>query len=365
MIISDNSKRFQIIWDLGRRCSYACSYCPPHRNNKWSPRASLSSLESTMEGIHDYVSLIESFRKTPYLRKLSFTGGEPTIHDDLWPFLERCAEKYPDYSRGITTNGWFGDSILQKMKDLTTGGTISYHCEANEEMKDKVVSNILELKDKYFVNVMFHKDYFTECASLCEILESEGVNYSVRRIGDDHPNDKKSIEKGYTHVYDKIQTQYFKNYYGEKNESLGRGCCGKRIFSLDGDTCSYITDTNFFGYSCFNPFYFLFINHELDRVWTHQTCGVNWMDGTVSPLGFASKFGEIVDKLGEYLYEKRLPVIKCPKTYCGCGLCTDKTDGDVTPLMGKWMDGMEPEFIQGPPQTMVNSVREEFERLDK
>ena len=35
--IEDLSNRYQIIWDLGRRCSYSCTYCPPHRNNKWSP----------------------------------------------------------------------------------------------------------------------------------------------------------------------------------------------------------------------------------------------------------------------------------------------------------------------------------------
>lgn len=367
MIISDNSKRFQVIWDLGRRCTYACTYCPPHRNNKWSPKSSFASLERTLQGIHDYIGLIESFRDLDhkYMRKLSFTGGEPTIHDDLWPFLEMVAEKYPEYSRGITTNGYFGDNILQKMKDLTTGGTISYHPEATPEQKKRVVENIFELKDKYFVNVMFHKDYFDECKLLSERLKNEGVNFSVRPIGDDG-DDQTSIDKGYTHVYTDTQQQYFNSVFGrEESLALGRGCCGKRKFSLDGHVSSRVDNTNFFGYSCFNHFYFLYINSELDRVWTHQTCGVNWMDGTVKPLGTASSFGEVVDELSDLVFRRRLPIVKCPKTYCGCGMCTDKTNRGVEPFMTKWIEGMQPHFVQGPPTTTnVNTVREEFAKLD-
>ena len=44
--IEDKSNRYQIIWDLGRRCSYACSYCPPHRNNKTSPFIDLKTLKN-------------------------------------------------------------------------------------------------------------------------------------------------------------------------------------------------------------------------------------------------------------------------------------------------------------------------------
>ena len=72
--IEDKSNRYQIIWDLGRRCSYACSYCPPHRNNKTSPFIDLKTLKKTMAGGAEYAKLYATFSKKPAKQKLSLTG---------------------------------------------------------------------------------------------------------------------------------------------------------------------------------------------------------------------------------------------------------------------------------------------------
>ena len=72
--IEDQSNRYQIIWDLGRRCSYACSYCPPHRNNKTSPYLSFEKLWEPMDGIAEYANLYDEFRNKPAKKKLSFTN---------------------------------------------------------------------------------------------------------------------------------------------------------------------------------------------------------------------------------------------------------------------------------------------------
>ena len=69
--IEDQSNRYQIIWDLGRRCSYACSYCPPHRNNKTSSFVSYETLCKTMDGVADYANLYDQFRKKDAKKKLS------------------------------------------------------------------------------------------------------------------------------------------------------------------------------------------------------------------------------------------------------------------------------------------------------
>ena len=55
--IEDQSNRYQIIWDLGRRCTYACTYCEPHHSNKTSPMASLESLKNTLDGVAEYHNL--------------------------------------------------------------------------------------------------------------------------------------------------------------------------------------------------------------------------------------------------------------------------------------------------------------------
>jgi MoaA/NifB/PqqE/SkfB family radical SAM enzyme len=342
--IEDRSNRYQIIWDLGRRCSYSCSYCPPHRNNKTSSFVTYEKLCKTMDSVAEYAILYDSFRKKPALKKLSFTGGEPTVHPDFFNFLNYCKNEYPDFSRGLTTNGWFHDSILEKVLELTTGGTLSYHCEATDKQKKQVVKNAIELKDKFKVNVMFHQKYFWECVEVCETLEKNNVEYVPRIIGDDDPEDTKSIELGYTHKYDREQMKWFRDYWKRKGQNvsetgntqkgLGRPCCGGRCFQADGVDSYFLPSTNFLGWSCMVNWYFLFLNSELDIVYTHQTCGVN-LEGNVAPLGKISEFNDIIDNLSEKLFNKKVPMITCPKTFCGCGMCITKSKNDITHMFKK------------------------------
>ena len=67
--IEDQSNRYQIIWDLGRRCSYACTYCPPHRNNKTSAFVSYKTLCKSMDSVAEYALLYDTFRKKPAKKK--------------------------------------------------------------------------------------------------------------------------------------------------------------------------------------------------------------------------------------------------------------------------------------------------------
>jgi len=343
--IEDKSNRYQIIWDLGRRCSYACTYCPPHRNNKTSAFVDYATLCETMDGVAEYALLYDSFRKKPAKKKLSFTGGEPTVHPNFFNFLKYVKNEYPDFSRGLTTNGWFSDMVCDRVLTLTTGGTLSYHCESTKKQKDQVISNAITLREKYKVNVMFHKDYFWECVDVCEKLEKNAVDYIPRIIGDDNPNDKRSIDLGYTHSYDKDQMKWFRDYWkhkgqdvkekGNTQKGLGRPCCGGRCFKADGMDSYFLPDTNFMGWNCMVNWYFLFLNSEADRVWTHQTCGVN-LNGDVAPLGKISEFDKIIDKLEhEFYVHNKVPMITCPKNFCGCGMCITKSKENINPLFTK------------------------------
>ena len=47
-------KQLMVIWDLGRRCTFACSYCPPHRKNNWSDLASFDELVKTADNLERY-----------------------------------------------------------------------------------------------------------------------------------------------------------------------------------------------------------------------------------------------------------------------------------------------------------------------
>ena len=334
MFVSDTSRKFQIVWDLGRRCTYACTYCPPHRNNKTSPLIKFEELKETMDFIDEYFNFYQDFRKETLYPSLSFTGGEPTIHRDFFKFCKYVKDTYGDkYRVNLTTNGAFAKKILDNIDQYCDGGTISYHPEGDAKQKKLVLESIYKLGvgGRMGINVMFHKDYFDECVELCDELERRGIKYKARRIGDDG-NDPKSILLGYTHVYTEEQEAIFDQYAGIKNSKKGRGCCGGRCmkFQAQGDNMEkegwFLPSTNFQGWSCGINWYFLYLNQETRDIYLHQTCQVN-LDGELGPIGNLDDTDKLLDRMTEMFYEKReIPVIKCPKTFCGCGMCIDKSD---------------------------------------
>ena len=343
--IKDTTQKFQVIWDLGRRCTYSCSYCSPNRNNKHSPLVKLDELKKNIDSLTEYIDLMGMVRTDVVHTTLSFTGGEPTIHPDFFKFLEYIKKEYPQYATSITTNGVFGGKILDKCLKYTDTGTISYHAEGTSEEKDLVLKNIRVLcKQKtYKVNVMFHKDYFDECVELCNTLRKEKIPFVPRIIGD-QADDKKGIERGWVHVYTDEQMAWFKNFWKkpaakpiDKNKGsqkeLGRPCCGNRRFDIEQDgamtSTKFLSDTNFHGWNCLVNWYFLYINQEFDYIWSHQTCGVN-LKGDVAPLGKLSEFDQINDELSKYIFEDQaMPLIRCPKKFCGCGMCITKANDDI------------------------------------
>lgn len=320
MYVNDQRNIFQIIWDLGRRCTYACSYCPPHRNNKHSRLVQFDEFVETIEFIDEYIDIYESFRKDDfkYQRYISFTGGEPTVHPDFWKFGEYVKKTYgKKFKFNMTTNGAFGKRQRNLAQKICDGGTISYHPEGGDDL---VIPTIKQLRWK--VNVMFHKDYFDHCIDICKMLEDEGIKYVPRRIGDDGGSEW-SIRNGYTHIYTEEQEQWFADFFGVKDARNGRACCGKRMFKHPSGETYFLEDTNFNGWSCAVNWYFLCISQESRDVFIHQTCQVNHMND-VGPIGNLDDTGKMIDYLEQMYTNKTFPVIKCPKKFCGCGMCVDK-----------------------------------------
>ena len=123
--IRDVNAKFQVIWDLGRKCTYACTYCPPHRQNKFAPYVQMDELKNTLDFVKEYCDIYDFYRVTPPMKSISFTGGEPTVHPDFFPFVEWAKGNSPeDYDFGLTTNGAFSKRRAQMIKDLNLCGTI-------------------------------------------------------------------------------------------------------------------------------------------------------------------------------------------------------------------------------------------------
>ena len=359
-----------VTWDVGRRCNYDCTYCPPHRHDNFSPHANLETLKKTGRFIFDYANLMMPYKKNKGIN-INFTGGEPTNNPNFLEFGEwlqqTWREDYKDDYRlnlTITSNGAFGKKMADSVCENYGFMTISYHAEAHSSLKKQVVNNIYYLTEKGFpikINVMFHAEYWDECKELCMRFERDGIGYVPRMIGE-HEDSKNS----YAHKYTEEQLQWMKDYWADKNAALnkdktteeaeaevgheagavqvekteekkfarqlGRPCCGSRTMETCGtDGCwsksTFLEFAKFRNWQCSVNWFFLHIEQQTDTIWHHQTCQARF-DGTRGPIGSISECDKIIEEFRTNIENKTMPIITCPLgpgKHCGCGMCTPKS----------------------------------------
>ena len=61
----NDTKNLTVIWDLGRRCTYDCSYCSPHYHTDFSPLMSKEKFTKTADSIMRYADMLNEYRKEP------------------------------------------------------------------------------------------------------------------------------------------------------------------------------------------------------------------------------------------------------------------------------------------------------------
>lgn len=330
-ILPVNVDPFVITWDLGRRCNFDCSYCPPHRHDNFSPHATLEELKNTADFLFEYIELISIYRiGKDFL--VSFTGGEPTVNPNFIKFSSYIKEKYNNkykskfnLSLDLTTNGAMGKLMSDFIIENYDHVTISYHTEADDKIKKQIVDRIHDFNNKISlkVNVMFHVDYFEECKNLCNLLKETNIKFVPRIIGE-------TANGKYSHIdrYSKDQKQWFNDYWGIKITPNIRPCCGNRTIGLcssEGITNSKVVDfREFKDWFCSVNWFFLHIDQQSNSIFTHQTCQAT-LNNTRGPIGKISEWKKIIDNLKFKFETNTMPVIICPNKICGCGLCTPKS----------------------------------------
>lgn len=336
-----DSKELTVIWDLGRRCTYDCTYCTPHYHTNFSPFVNKEQFFKTAENIIEYGNMLNQYRKNPVPTSLSFTGGEPTITPGFFEWTKQLRNKYPSKKElrlGLTTNGCYNKKNVMQIIENFNGVTISYHAEATKEQKSLVLQNIETCKEHKFsmkVNLMMHKDYWQECVDLADYFKQNNIRFVPRIIGDG----TSTIESPTTQVYNNDQMKWFKNYWQEKNEvtndcgscntntKLGRPCCRQDTMDLkindQWQAGTFVPHTNFNQWHCMINWFFLHVNSEFNYFTFHQTCEVN-INNKIGGNGKLSEMHKFTSKVKNMLETDTMPIIKCPKMHCGCGLCASK-----------------------------------------
>ena len=238
-----NKPTKMVVWDLGRRCNYDCTYCTGWMHSTTAPMNNFERYKKTADFIDSYWKIYSDFHRNDrdWTCKISFTGGEPAINPAFYDLVPYLKEKYPYMELNLTTNGTWGKRKGQFILDTMNSITVSYHCEGTQKQKDLVRDNLLFVrkniknKNKMKVNVMMHMDYWDECVDLIEnFLKPNDIPYIPRTIGDDVKFKSEWFEdvdgnmRRTSHVYQPDERDYIKNHWNRKNKEVSHTLSKKK-----------------------------------------------------------------------------------------------------------------------------------------
>lgn len=168
----------KIEWNIGKRCNYDCSYCPSYIHDNFSPHTDVEIMKSTIDQL---VALGKPVR-------LSFTGGEPTVHPRIEEILQYARHAGINWIN-LTTNGTRPSDWYIKNENLYDHLVFSLHFEYDWR---RVLTNIRHLKANisvpFMVHIMAHHEKMEDVRQVEELLNGS-IPYAMRRIRwteDDH-----------------------------------------------------------------------------------------------------------------------------------------------------------------------------------
>ena len=238
----ENNPTMVIVWDLGRRCNYDCTYCTAWMHSTTAPLNNIEKFKKTAKFIDKYYTLYAKHHRKNWSLTISFTGGEPAVNPAFYELLPYLKENYPYMKLNLTTNGTWNERKGKFLLEHLNSITVSYHCEGTEKQKKLVKDNLFWLRNeisnpsKLKVNVMMHQDYFDECVDLIEnFLKPNDIRYTPRIIGDDAKfkskwfTDMDGALRRTSHTYEQNQLDYLKNHWNDKNKEAANTTQIKKI----------------------------------------------------------------------------------------------------------------------------------------
>jgi len=160
----------KIEWNLGKRCNYDCSYCPSEIHDNTSPHTDIEILKHTVDKL---VALNKPIR-------LSFTGGEPTVHPKFSELIKYCNHVGISWI-SVTTNGTLPYEFYITLP--VDQFVFSIHLEYDWQRVFNTVESIRKLSDaKVIAQIMAHHDHMPAVIQLRAKCLLGKIPNTVRRI---------------------------------------------------------------------------------------------------------------------------------------------------------------------------------------
>ena len=161
-----------VMWNIGKRCNYDCSYCPSEIHDLSSMHTDINLLKNTV----DQLSVLNN----PV--RIMFTGGEPTQHPDFIELLQYIKNKNIQWT-SITTNGTKSSVWYLQNEIYWDHLLFSLHFEHNWEYVLNTIEKYNSQTTKnFFVNVMAHHEHMDDVRYAVDRFDTVGIKYAIRRI---------------------------------------------------------------------------------------------------------------------------------------------------------------------------------------
>jgi MoaA/NifB/PqqE/SkfB family radical SAM enzyme len=160
----------KIEWNLGKRCNYDCSYCPVSIHDNSSPHTDIEILKATVDKLMILGKPV----------RLSFTGGEPTVHPKFRELIQYCKHVGISWI-SVTTNGTLPYTFYSSLE--VDQLVFSIHLEYDWKRVFNTLESILDLtKIQVIAQIMAHHDHMDAAMELRTRCEISSIPSTVRRI---------------------------------------------------------------------------------------------------------------------------------------------------------------------------------------
>ena len=135
----NHSISFQVLWDLGRKCNFDCSYCWDASHNYKEEHKPYPDLLKTTNKIIDNIGKRRGSGQIRFL----FGGGEPTLHPNFTEWMQNLKE-LGQFTQ-VVTNGSMPNKKWKECVKYLNSILMSAHFE--EMNKDRFIENLITVLD--------------------------------------------------------------------------------------------------------------------------------------------------------------------------------------------------------------------------
>ncbi len=292
---------FEVHWLLTRRCSYSCSYCPPHRHNNRAPQVNELTI---IRGLSRLVQLLKG-RSI----RINLTGGEPTIHPDFLGFIRQTTFPSSIKAVRVVTNLSSSERLFTGLGEIAAAKpghvqvVASFHWErANPQSFTKRVYLLLNSGIQVLVKLMVdasNLDLLRRLASELSILFKSYPHFAIaiQRVRNLGVNPDSELEN--------VGRTYFQNIsqWNDRRIMILRSEEEIKYQILeDVDSLIRRRENSFTGWICDAGVNALFIDS----------------DGSVFSAGCKPEPAPLFNLFDEHSVPPELRQVRCPHAFCEC-----------------------------------------------